>query len=1524
MEKTILGLDLGTNSIGWALVKQDFDNKKGEILGMGSRIIPMSQDTMGKFDKGDSISQTAERTRLRSIRRLKERQLLRRERLHRVLNILGFLPEHYANLIDFKDRLGKFYPEKEPKLAFTTGFNETLNKKVSHFLFEKSFHEMIEDFKAIQPEIINRNKANGSAVKIPYDWTIYYLRKKALTKKIEKEELAWLLLNFNQKRGYNQARGEEEETSQNTIEFVITQKIIKITKGAPDKKNNKRTWYTINLENGWEYNAPFTTEPLWLNQEKEFLVLEETDENGNIKIVKDKKSDTSGKEKRKITPLPTFDEIELMSKQEQDKFYKKIKVKTEITIQNSGKTVGEYIYDALLQKPNQKIRGKLVRTIDRQLYKDELKKIIANQIELQPELFSEELLNSAIRELYRSNESHAYNLSKKDFIHLFVEDILFYQRPLKSKKSLISNCSLESRKYKDENGVIQISPLKVVPKSHPRYQEFRVWQWLYNLNIYNKESDLNVTHEFLNSPDDYVKLFDFLMSQKEVNHKDVLTFLLSPIIKTKYPDAKVSVLNKEIAKEVAKYRWNYVFNDVQEKEEDKSKYYPCNETGYEIKRRLDKVNNLPNNFLTPDIELQLWHIIYSVTDKIQFEKALKTFAKKYNLDEQSFFDNFKLFKPFSNDYGSYSLKAINKLLPIIRMGKYWSWENIDPSTQNRISKIINNEYDENIKNKVHEKSILLTTESSFQGLQLWLASYIVYNRHSESSHAGRWNNITELEQHIEEFKQHTLRNPIVEQVVTETLRVVKDIWAKIGNGRNNFFDEIHIELGREMKNTAEDRKMITNSTIENENTNLRIKALLAELKSDNQIRDVRPFSPYQQEALKIYEEYAIKNEERYDNSKGEFVYEPIPEDILKISTTAQPTKSELQRYKLWLEQKYRSPYTGEMIPLSQLFTSDYEIEHIIPQSRYFDDSLTNKVICEASVNKLKDRFLGLEFIKKHQGEIIETGYGRKVKIFNENEYQDFVKQHYSKSPSKRTKLLLEEIPEKMIERQLHDTRYISKFISNLLSNLVRSETNDDGINSKNIIPGNGKITSMLKQDWGLNDVWNDIILPRFIRMNELTKSTAFTTFNEKHQKQLPTVPIELSKGFSKKRIDHRHHALDALVIACATRDHVNLLNNQHAKSETKRYDLQRKLRDFEKVEYFDKNSNKQIVKEVPREFKKPWATFTEDSRNRIEQIVVSFKQNIRIINKSSNKYEKIIDKNGIKTKTLVQQTSGDNWSIRKPLHKDTVSGKVTLPRIKVPKGKILTATRKSLDTSFDIAKIESITDTGIQKILNNYLSAKGNNPEIAFSPEGIDELNKNIKNYNDGKNHQPIYKVRIFENGSKFAIGQKGNKKDKYVEAAKGTNLFFAIYEDKDGKRSFETIPLNIVIERLKQGLSAIPEKNEKGNSLCKMCSHLSPNDLVYLPTDFEIETGNMFEFNLVKKEQVYRIYKMVSCTGSECHFIRADISSLIKGYDSKSKIGEFGSLNKLETAIGLTDVIRIKEKCIKLKVDRLGSINKV
>lgn len=1498
--KKILGLDLGTNSIGWALIEQDFENKKGKILGMGSRIIPMTQDIKDEFGKGNSVSQTADRTNFRGIRRLRERTLLRRERLHRVLNALGFLPEHFAEQIDFTKRLGKFKEETEPKLAYNG----------SEFIFKKSFHEMLEEFKAHQPELVSNGKL------IPYDWTIYYLRKKALTHALDKEELAWLILNFNQKRGYYQLRGEEEEENPNKlIEFHSLKIVDVIADEEPNKKGE--TWYFLHLENGWIYRRSSKVSLAdWKDKVRDFIVTTDLNDDGSVK------TDKEGVEKRSFR-APSEEDWTLLKK------------KTENEITNSHKTVGTYIYETLLQNPKQKIIGKLVRTIERKFYKDELIAILKKQVELQPQLFSEEKLIGCIRELYRNNEAHQQALEKKDFVHLLVNDIIFYQRPLTSQKSNIGKCPLEYRIYKsiDKDGkqIVKKEYLQAIPKSHPLYQEFRLWQWLYNLKIYLKEDDKEVTSEFINTVEDVEALFEFLNNRKTVKQDVLIKFFV---------ERKLQLKGKALTTEVEKYRWKYV--------EDKE--YPCNETKAQFVSRLSKVENLPANFINDGIEQKLWHIIYSVTDKIEFEKALKTFANKHQIDDVSFVENFKRFKPFDSEYGAFSEKAIKKLLPLMRIGKYWNWNNLEEKVQDRIDKILTGEYDETIKTRVREKSIHLTKKEDFQGLQLWLAQYIVYDRHSEAELADKWTSVADLEKYLEEFKQHSLRNPIVEQVMTETLRVVRDIWKQYGAGTKDFFSEIHIELGREMKNTADERKRLTRVVTDNENSNLRIKSMLQELMNDPSVENVRPHSPMQQEILKIYEDGVL-------NSGIE-----IPEDMSKISKSAQPTKAEFQKYKLWLEQKYRSPYTGQMIPLSKLFTADYQIEHVIPQSRFFDDSFSNKVICESAVNQLKDKQLGFEFIKNHGGQIVDTGLGKKVEILKETAYQEFVKEHYKNNYKKRMNLLLDEIPDKMIERQMNDTRYISKFVSQLLSNIVRAETNDDGINSKNILPGNGKITTQLKQDWGLNDVWNELVLPRFERLNELTQTDHFTSKNT-NGKTIPAIPLELSKGFQKKRIDHRHHAMDALVIACATRDHVNLLNNQSAKSETSRYDLQNKLRKKEK--WTDKEGKE---REKFTDFIKPWDSFTQDAKNELEKIVVSFKQNLRVINKASNQYEKIV--NG--KKVLVKQ-EGTNWAIRKSLHTPMPYGKksyefdvlkiadnigkrefilddevkikveevyqnnnckvtdtqkylkknpikdnngnviiVTAFKVKTekfrkrqPLSELSNRGQGGIKTVEDAVKfINKIADFKIRQDLLKHLKENDNDLEKSFSAEGLENFNS--------KRKIPIYKLPIAESGSgRFAVGNKIGTRHKWVEADKGTNLFFAIYQDENGKRSYDTIPLNIVIERQKQGLNSVPETNDKGHQLL---FHLSPNDLVYVPTESELENNNSIDFNNLSKEQKERIYKMVSSSGNQCFFIKQNVATTIV-----NKV-EFSALNKTERTI---DGVMAKETCIKLKIDRLGNISK-
>ena len=1544
--KKILGLDLGTNSIGWAVVNADEITRENEttflqpksISSAGSRIIPMDEGVLGDFDKGNTKSQTKERTDFRGSRRLHERYLLRRERLLRVLKLMDFLPGHFASQIN---EFGKYVNHHEPKLAWKKGENGKYE-----FVFKDSFDEMLADFAKNQPQLV----ANGK--KVPYDWTIYYLRKKALTQRITKEELAWILLQFNQKRGYYQLRGEEEEEQQQDklVEY-LSQKVIKVE--ATGEKKGDDEWYNVYLENGMVYRRTSRIPLDWEEKTKEFIVTTDLEKDGSPK------KDKEGKIKRSFR-APKEDDWTLLKK------------KTEYDIDNSHKTVGCFIYDSLLQKPDQKIIGKLVRTVERKYYKEELGKILAKQIELIPELKNDELYKACIEELYPSNEAHRNNIAKPDFVNLFINDILFYQRPLKSKKSLISDCPYESRYDKDGNE----HPVKCIPKSNPLFQEFRLWQFVQNLRIYQRErtisegqldlfgnstagrleTDVDVTNEFLKSEYDYVELFDWLNDRASIKQETLLNTYFK--------------IKKEKGKDQYPYRWNYV--------EDKE--YSCNKTRAAI---LSKLNAEEKNQLDDSLTLKIWHLLYSVTTQAEIDQVFSeekqhntkgVYAEMRKVFSETSISKIKNIKFDEKDYGSYSEKAIKKLLPLMRMGKYWDADNIDLATKDRIDIIVTGEYDESIKDRVREKAINLTDINHFKGLPIWLACYIVYGRYSEAREIEKWEKPEDIDNYLRRFKQHSLRNPIVEQVITETLRTVRDIWKQEGQ-----IDEIHLELGREMKNPADKRKKMTEHIQENENTNLRIKAMLMEFMNPEMgIENVRPYSPSQQDILRIYEENALDNLTK-DDKDYDF--------ISKVSKLAQPSKSDIIRYKCWLEQKYRSPYTGEMIPLAKLFTPAYEIEHIIPQSRYFDDSLSNKVICEAEVNKLKDRQLGFEFIKAHQGEKVQISQGETVEILSIEAYEKFVKDHYSSNRTKMKKLLMDDIPDGFIERQLNDSRYISRVVKSLLSNIVREKLDNGEYEqeavSKNLISCNGSITDRLKKDWGMNDVWNSIVLPRFQRLNELTGKDCFTTINaEGHE--IPAMPLELQKGFNKKRIDHRHHAMDAIVIACATRDHVNLLNNEAANSKhnANRYQLQRKLRRFEKRMIDGKE------REIAKEFLKPWDSFATDTKQVLENIIVSFKQNLRVINKTTNSYQHF-DQDG--KKVYVKQTKGDSWAIRKSMHKDTVFGEVNLRMIKtvslvealkrperivnkdfkikvielLKEGRDAKYIKKYVEENKDIwsdinlsrievyyftketkdhyyatrflselttyfagvtkaedalKKVEAITDTGIQKILKAHLQAKENNPELAFSPDGIDEMNRNIVALNGGKFHQPIYKIRRFEKGNKFAIGQTGNKTSKYVEADKGTNLFFAVFGSKKMNketgeaeiiRSYMTIPLNVMIDCQKKygakwriSIEAYLKEMELVADDAKLLFILSPNDLVYLTK----QNGNGRIGEIDKR----RIFKVVSFTANRLYSIPYPIAKCIV-----DKL-EYSQLNKVEFTDNKES---IKEICVPLIVDRLGNI---
>ena len=1539
--KKILGLDLGTNSIGWAVVNAVTTDKglqPTSIANAGSRIIPMDAKEMGDFENGRSISQTHERTQARGTRRLYERRALRRERLNRVLNTIGFLPEHYSKHLN---RYGQLIKGLEPKLAWFPDENGKVQ-----FLFQNSFNEMLEEFYALHPEYRDEQK------KIPYDWTVYYLRKKALTQAITKEELAWLLMTFNQKRGYEKVRGKDEELQENKQQEYLVLKVVDVETVAKNQ-------HKVTFENGWEYISKEKYACKWKGLTKEFIVTTMIDEKGNPLL------DKEGCVKR------TF-----RAPDEND--WGLLKIKTEKQIAESGKTTGEFIYDTLINELDTKVLGRLVRVVERELYKSELMQILNTQKQHIVELQDTALYASCVEALYPNNPTHRDVLLKHDFVYLLAEDILFYQRPLKSKKSSINECPYEYVKNEKSGEKVYH---KCISKSHPLYEEYRAWDFLSNLHIYNGNIMQDVTTEYVSNKSALVK---WLLNRVEITQDALLKQLVEAKQKLSLSKVNAKTVKAEIDNQ--QLSWNYPTDKKLPMGTVTSRLMKIMLSSVQYTETIDK--DAIYNLLYAQCLESLWHIMYSISIPKELEQALKQFVIRAGRAEtpivfdEEIVEKLKKVKAFEKQYGAYSHRALKKLLMLMRSGEYWTLDKIDRSVSekerkweiqvlHRVEKIITGEEDANVSNWVREKCKDMHELTDFQGLPKWLAESIIYDRGNKE----KWHSPEDIDKYIQDFRLHSLNNPVVEKVVLETLRVVRDIWKKHGS-----IDEIHVELGRDLKNTAEKRAAIQQQMQENERAILRAKYLLQEMINPEiatalELEGIRTYSPSHQELFRLYESNAI--DQAVLNKDKEFL-EIHNKTISAIASANKPSTHEVKKYLLWLAQKYRSPYTGEIIPLGKLFTPAYQIEHIIPQSRYFDDSMNNKVICEAEVNQLKDRMLGLEFIRKHGGEKVPLSRGGFVWIKTEEGYKELVSECFGRNSQKKEILLLEDIPETFIARQLNDTRYISKLVKKLLSNIVREYdpvTNEleKEETSKNLIVCNGKTTDYLKQDWGANEVWNHIVLPRFERMNQLLEPHEFTT-QTKEGYTIPCVPLKHQKGFNKKRLDHRHHAMDAIVIACTTRNHVSLLSNEASLPENKqaRIVLSNLLRE---VKHYTDNEGKHQKKKV---FIKPWPTFTKDMETALNDIVVSFKQNQRVLNRSFNYTTKRNAKGEKETEKQI------NLVVRKSLHKASTFGLVNLQKrkdvtLKVAlmnpdrivekdlrdKIKSLLAENKNekqiktyfdehkdvwhelnlkkievyyytnetseryfakrvvLSSDFKAEHIEKITDRGIQEILRRHLELCGNNAEEAFSPEGIERMNQNILVLNNGKPHKPIYSVRKYESSEKkFAIGQTGAKKKQYVEAADGTCLYFAIYRsmiDGKEKRSCYTIPLQIVIECQKKDYKNwkieldkwIRSNNEIDDSI-ELYALLSPGDLVYMPTYEEIANGEI----LWNKNNVY---KVVSFDNTKCYFVPHYVASSVI---DKEEFTRHNKISRVQFIDG--DDRLIKDYCIPFKTNRLGEILEV
>ena len=201
----------------------------------------------------------------------------------------------------------------------------------------------------------------------------------------------------------------------------------------------------------------------------------------------------------------------------------------------------------------------------------------------------------------------------------------------------------------------------------------------------------------------------------------------------------------------------------------------------------------------------------------------------------------------------------------------------------------------------------------------------------------------------------------------------------------------------------------------------------------------------------------------------------------------------------------------------------------MPKSRYYDDSFSNKVICEKNINEEKSNRTAWEYISQQNS---------KHKILS---IENFIKHVNNNYFGKRKKnLLAEKIPTNPVSRQLKDTQYISIAVKNELAKIVGSE---------NIKTSTGEITDFLRSRWGLKKLFMEMTEERFKRMElwdldengNPTTTTKWVTKEVMNDGEKDKNVYEI-KNWSK-RYDHRHHAIDALIVALTEQSHIQRLNN---------------------------------------------------------------------------------------------------------------------------------------------------------------------------------------------------------------------------------------------------------------------------------------------------------------------------------------------------------------------------------------------
>ena len=298
-----------------------------------------------------------------------------------------------------------------------------------------------------------------------------------------------------------------------------------------------------------------------------------------------------------------------------------------------------------------------------------------------------------------------------------------------------------------------------------------------------------------------------------------------------------------------------------------------------------------------------------------------------------------------------------------------------------------------------------------------------------------------------------------------------------------------------------------------------------------------------------------------------------------------PTKPRIQKYMLWEEAGKVCLYCGRSIEEEQCLNGDdMEVEHIIPKSVLYDDSYGNKTCACHECNQTKGNRTALEYIRAKGW---EAEYMERI-----NDLLKEKKISYSKH--QRLRWLKEDIPSDFLERQLRLTQYISRQAMAILQQGIRR-----------VSASEGGVTARLRSLWGYGKILHTLNLDRYDSMGETERVSREGEATE-----------ELHITNWSKRMDHRHHAIDALVVACTRQSYIQRLNR--LSSEFGRGN--KKMEDLEAQEQQAKETGR--FSNLERWLTQRPHFSVRTVSDKVAEILISYRPGQRVVTRGRNIYRK--------------------------------------------------------------------------------------------------------------------------------------------------------------------------------------------------------------------------------------------------------------------------------------------------------------